>query len=1524
MNRDARLVVIALLLLFLTSWSPLIEPVDVELSKIDNIEKKYDIINVDPNQLHDWKINDYSEIEIKNRPTEAWTRIGVFDSEEFNPSIIIPKELEQYRTDLKLLIIDGEESLTDARINLNDIEGLTIREYIWPSGYIVQGPVSSLKAIEQIESVKAIHSIPIALILGDVILEVLNQNSNENIDDFLLRIDGWRHSDGEGFHENIETIGPQGDLLFSNLPQLLELSMEELVKWDAGRFDGKTTTTNLIEMLSNPGVAWIRISPEFTIYNDNSRTHMKWSSVTSYFPTNGLNGSGQLIAVADTGIDHDHGDFGNRISGNVDVVSDGGKTGDKWSGHGTHVACTVLGDGTQGGYAGVAPQAELYFQAMEDDDDGSFYSPSLTYLFGNAYSAGARVHSNSWGSFGSSSQGAYTSESEDVDDKANQYDRYYSGYQGMSIVFAAGNDGPNSGTVNSPGTAKNALTVGMHQSRYGAAPNTIMSGSSRGPTDDDRIKPDILAPGGYVRSCKSQEATDTGGSSWENQYYMEYTGTSMATPNAAGAASLVREYLTEVAQRASPQGALMKAMLILGAQDLGSRNIPNNDEGWGRINLQNSIAPTGGKGIWVDDRSSLSNSGTSVEYNINVTSPNSPFKVVLVWSDHMGSRFSTKQLVNDLNLEVEAPDGTIYLGNVFQSGHSITGGVADDTNNVEVVLVDSAQTGLWKVTVSDVQHGGPRSQMFAIAASGVGINDLRPDVISTPGSLILSEPIPSVGEEVQISYEIKNIGNTVANNFDVELKVDGVSIDSYELSLGTGAKTVLTWDWTPDSSGVKQISIHADSNDVLDETDEVNNIYYDTIQVTTPGLSLHSEMPIYTISNSNNNNPVWSINLTNTAFIATNVTIDGDLPIQRSTLLQKQWPISFSKNSDLLDGQEVVEIYVSVYIPDEDFPPAPGNYDINLIGEDTDNNIQESYTITLKILDIPFAIMSTNEQILVSPINPTTFDLKIINGGNSVQGYDLILESPQYWQANFEITNSDTADSGLLIESDESDMNIIIYPPVSLISAGTTLDLNIKAISQNDGNQMWNKSVELIVGKYEMINPVLNMTLEKIMPDERYNLSFKLINNGNSISSVTVDAIMPAGWIVLTYNKFFEIEPNTYQNIIIPIQGNGQGESGTFKLIMATLDGSTFDWYGELDVLNLPEPAIEFLDVQFSDNTSIDLTSGQHPPIGEIFHMRWIISNEGDKDFTPNIILETNNNWETNCEQIGVVEPELIKIATCEVTIPFTLQAGIIEQLNFRLLFEDEYEVNHTSNLTIPQVYKLEWVEVSIPLMDYNQITHIEFEVTNLGNEKISDKLDLITPDGWIYEFKDSNWIVLEAGENKRVKVDLTPMNVGTYDIEFKLQNNNEIIGGNLLFNVLVDGDEKYNSELKSGVNGGFLVLIIILIIAAIGGAVVLIPKKDKLGKISLLPLDNPNSLGLPPLPPPLPVHNQINPLPAPTNMPKIAPIFPIKNDIKDTELTPKAKEKIEEYIKQLMSTGYPEEKAREHAMKHKEKFLKL
>ena len=94
----------------------------------------------------------------------------------------------------------------------------------------------------------------------------------------------------------------------------------------------------------------------------------------------------------------------------------------------------------------------------------------------------------------------------------------------------------------------------MHLNRYQGAPDYIMLDSSRGPLDDGRIKPDVLAPGGYVWSCRAQEAADTADATGSSQWYLEYTGTSMATPNAAGAAAMIKEYLEEIALRESSRG----------------------------------------------------------------------------------------------------------------------------------------------------------------------------------------------------------------------------------------------------------------------------------------------------------------------------------------------------------------------------------------------------------------------------------------------------------------------------------------------------------------------------------------------------------------------------------------------------------------------------------------------------------------------------------------------------------------------------------------------------------------------------------------------------------------------------------------------------------------------------------------------------------------------------------------------------------------------------------------------------------
>jgi hypothetical protein len=651
------------------------------------------------------------------------------------------------------------------------------------------------------------------MFLDDVLLDtMLFEQETAAIYGQEVRLEGWR--DGYTL-DTISIHDASGSSIEQGLNDVASLAMDDVVKLDEGRYRGLLSVDDVLDIVRQPSVMWLRFEPQMAFSNDQSKNHMKITTMRSYFTTD-LDGSGQIVAVADSGLDEDHGDFGTRVVGNFDVIGDG-STADKHSGHGTHVACTVLGDGTKGGYAGVAPDAELYFQAMENDNTGNFQSPSLNYLLNTAYNSGARIHTNSWGSSAASNQGKYTSESEDVDDRANNYDRVYNGVEGLTILFAAGNDGPNSGTVGSPSTAKNSVTVGNHQARYNGAPDNLMSGSSRGPTDDGRIKPDIIAPGGYVRSCRAQEAQDIAGSSWQSTWYLEYTGTSMATPNAAGASALIREYLLEIAQRPSPQGALIKALLVLGAEDINARDIPNNDEGWGRVNLKETLAPSQGRGIWVDDRSVLSNTGQSKSYVFNVTFANSQLKTVLAWSDARGSRFSSNQLVNNLDLEVESPDGTVYLGNDFASGRSTTGGTKDNVNNLEVVLIDAAIKGIWTVRVKDGLHGGSNTQPFAIAVSGQGVNDLRPDPQVVANSMLLNVSIPQVGDQVRLTTEVFNAGNIKAESIDLAFVVNGIEEDRTTVDINPGASRQSTWYWTPSQSGIATLELKIDPDDTVDE-----------------------------------------------------------------------------------------------------------------------------------------------------------------------------------------------------------------------------------------------------------------------------------------------------------------------------------------------------------------------------------------------------------------------------------------------------------------------------------------------------------------------------------------------------------------------------------------------------------------------------------------------------------------------------------------------------------------------------------
>jgi len=520
----------------------------------------------------------------------------------------------------------------------------------------------------------------------------------------------------------------------------------------------------------------------------------------------GYDGSTQIVAVADTGIGNGtttgaHADIpGSRVvavydwpatsvAGCYTAIPDGAQDVD--SGHGTHVSVSVLGDGSGTGVGtGTAPAASLVFQATEDYADMrsicALTNPDGYYLLGlpddlqdllqQAYDAGARIHSDSWGS---AVAGDYTADSASVDTFIWNHPTFLmTSSAGNAGVDANANGVVDSDSIGSPATAKNSLAVGASEndrqgdwscdasigngctgqndiftygsawpSDYPAPPistdpsagdaQQMAAFSSRGPTDDGRIKPDVVAPGTWILSGYSDlyQAGYDGVTNPQNgafQYdgwgypvseqYKYMGGTSMSNPITAGAAAVVRDYYVE-AHSHEASAALTKATLINSAVDLLDENndgatdndfpIPNVHEGWGRIDVANAVD---GSAEFVDEGVGVATAG-SMSYTFE-TDGSSPLKVSLVWSDFPSTETASVNLVNDLDLTVTGPGGA-YLGNVFSGGWSATGGSADRINNVENVYVQGAAAGTWTVTVSGFNVPmGP--QPYALVVDGTG------------------------------------------------------------------------------------------------------------------------------------------------------------------------------------------------------------------------------------------------------------------------------------------------------------------------------------------------------------------------------------------------------------------------------------------------------------------------------------------------------------------------------------------------------------------------------------------------------------------------------------------------------------------------------------------------------------------------------------------------------------------------------------------------------------------------------------
>ncbi len=485
------------------------------------------------------------------------------------------------------------------------------------------------------------------------------------------------------------------------------------------------------QIASHPDLQWIepRDRP-VTVNNAAQWVDMTNISENRKIWDQGVTGTGQVVMVGDSGIRTTHNQFRDAL---VPLLAFGDYPthrkiiayfksfessditfGDTAAGfkHGTHTSGTFAGDDAPNAADardGLAKGAKIYFldcggsdptAILTPGDLNDYFQPTYT---GNAGGA-ARVSSNSWGA---DAGGAYTALSMTTDQFAWAHKDYL-------ISFSSGNAG-GANTVGSPASAKNILTSGGTQN--GASANLIYSGTSRGPTDDNRFKPTVCSPGQNVSSANGNG--DTG--------YTLGTGTSMSSPNLAGSATLARQYFTDgwyptgapvPANAFTPSAALLRAMMINSAiDDFGAFNIPDNNIGWGRILLDNVMFFPGDarRTVVLDENDGLA-TGEAREYEIFVSDTSQDIKISLVWTDFASTPAAAINLVNDLDLEVF--DGTnTYLGNVWSAGQSTTGGVKDSRNVEECVRRATPVAGTYTIRVegANVPFG---AQPYAIVVSG--------------------------------------------------------------------------------------------------------------------------------------------------------------------------------------------------------------------------------------------------------------------------------------------------------------------------------------------------------------------------------------------------------------------------------------------------------------------------------------------------------------------------------------------------------------------------------------------------------------------------------------------------------------------------------------------------------------------------------------------------------------------------------------------------------------------------------------
>ena len=629
--------------------------------------------------------------------------------------------------------------------------------------------------------------------------------------------------------------------------------------------DASLDASRLADLCRLNQVLWVQEWTEPTLCNN----HCQWVTQTGWQETapadtdmvarriwqKGVRGQGVILSITDTGLNTGHDMFRDPAMpvsppgiwpDHRKVVASklyqGASVGEQ-SYHGSHVNCTVAGnDSVTGGtsyYDGMAPDARLYFMDLTNAS-GSFVIPTDftsvwdTVYLGRGLPDSLRPvvqHSGSWG--WSSSTGAYK-----IQDAST--DAYCWEHKDFLCIMAAGNE-QYAKRLRNPGIAKNVLTVGA--SKNGIQADEIANFSSRGPTQDNRIKPNVMAPGVALWSAKASPATNT---------YQSMSGTSMATPAVNGTVGLMRCYLQEgyyPTGAADPgdrlpynTSALLRSMALASADpNVDSYTVPSFDIGWGRIDADSVLFfaddTADQRGLLLCDDTFGLATGEYKETQFQVDSQ-IPLRVCLAWTDTSALPSANPTLINDLNLELTSPGGTKYRGNQYASGESEPDPVVWDSINVEECCrVEMPDTGLWTIKVYGQNVRTAENQWFAWAITG-GLEPVLPPPKDVGVTAILV-PADSVylDSTVTPSAVVENFG-TDPETFLVSFLIGSAYSDTQTVMLAAGTVDTLEFEgWQADSLGTfAAMAFTALAGD----TNPANDTLADSVAVV-PGTGVKEE-----------------------------------------------------------------------------------------------------------------------------------------------------------------------------------------------------------------------------------------------------------------------------------------------------------------------------------------------------------------------------------------------------------------------------------------------------------------------------------------------------------------------------------------------------------------------------------------------------------------------------------------------------------------------------------------------------------